>query len=54
MACMTHFCFDCKHEWFNNQTSAICPKCLSKRVTHDFDEEPEEHDGHEEDQFNIY
>jgi rubrerythrin len=42
MACMTHFCRSCGHEWSNNKPGGSCPACGSRDVSHTFDEYPEE------------
>jgi hypothetical protein len=36
---MTHFCHECKHEWFNNFARERCPMCGSHNVAHHFDED---------------
>ena len=41
MACMTHYCLDCREEWFDNRNAGLCPKCGSGRVHTTFDETPE-------------
>jgi predicted nucleic acid-binding Zn-ribbon protein len=43
MACMTHECYTCRHEWSNNQAFDTCPKCGSYNVFSDSDE-PSDYD----------
>jgi len=43
MACMTHICRDCGHEWFDNYADAICcEKCGSEHVSNPSDEDEDE------------
>ena len=39
MACCTHMCLDCDHEYFNNSMSLPCPMCGSHRKITTFDEQ---------------
>jgi len=51
MACMTHYCCECSHEWFDNSAKGgFCPKCNSDRVRDTFDETPEREDSYERDE----
>lgn len=43
MACLTHWCRDCDHEWFNNKQGECCPECNSSNIKTSFDEPKEDH-----------
>lgn len=40
MACMTHCCIECHHEWFDNYARGYCPEC-SGDAMHFSDELPD-------------
>ena len=48
MACMSHVCTECDHEWFDNERGGQCPECGSFQVQHLFDEHDSQEEGDSE------